>query len=75
MDADAAAVVTVVSGEPEAEIACGLLRSGGFECGYRLTQAVDSPLEEFTGSGPREVIVHEADLAAARAYLDAARGS
>ena len=69
MDADDATVLKVVSGETEAELVCGLLRSAGFECGYRDTQAVDSTLEEFTASGPREILVHESDLAAARAML------
>jgi hypothetical protein len=62
-------VVKVVPGETEAEIVCGLLRSAGFECGYRETEAVDSPLEEFTGSGPREILVHASDLEAARELL------
>jgi hypothetical protein len=63
------AVVTVVSGEPEAEIVCGLLRSAGIECAYRDTQAIDSPLEDFTAAGPREIVVRAADLEAAKALL------
>jgi hypothetical protein len=62
-------VVTVVADETEAELVCGLLRSGGFECGYRDTEAVDSALEEFTAAGPREIIVRETDLEAARTLL------
>jgi hypothetical protein len=69
MDAEDAVVLKVVSGEDEAEIVCGLLRSGGFECGYRDTEAVDSPLEGFTASGPREILVHARDLEATRALL------
>jgi len=69
MDASRAVVLTVVSGETEAEAVCGLLRSAGFECGYRDTTAIDSPLEQFTAAGPREILVHESDLAAARAVL------
>jgi hypothetical protein len=68
-DLDAPVVVTVVAGETEAELVCGLLRSAGFECGYRDTEAVDSQLEEFTASGAREILVHESDLEAARALL------
>jgi hypothetical protein len=64
-----AVVLKVVSGEPEAEVVCGLLRSAGIECGYRDTEAIDSPLEDFTASGPREILVHESDLEAARALL------
>ena len=65
-----AVVVKVVADEGEAELACGLLRSAGIECGYRDTEAIESPLEDFTAAGPREVLVHPADLEAARALLD-----
>ena len=66
-----AVVVKVVADEGEAEIACGLLRSSGIECDYRDTEAIESPLEDFTAAGPREILVHTADLEAARALLDA----
>jgi len=69
MESGETAVVTVVSGEPEAEIVCGLLRSAGIECAYRDTQAIDSPLEDFTAAGPREIVVRAADLEAAKALL------
>jgi hypothetical protein len=62
-------VLTVVSGEPEAEMVCGLLRSAGIDCAYRDTEAIDSPLEDFTASGPREILVRDADLEAARDLL------
>ena len=64
-----AVVLKVVGDETEAEIVCGLLRSAGLECGYRDTDAIDSPLEDFTAAGPREILVHAADLEAARALL------
>jgi Putative prokaryotic signal transducing protein len=67
-------VLTVVSGEPEAEVVCGLLRTNGIDCAYRDTEAIDSPLEDFIESGPREILVLEADLDAARALLDDASG-
>jgi len=67
-------VVTVVSGETEAEVVCGLLRSAGIECAYRDTQAIDSPLEDFIASGPREILVREADAEAAQALLEASTG-
>lgn len=41
-------VLTVVSGGPEADVVCGLLRSAGIDCAYRDTEAIDSSLEEFT---------------------------
>ena len=69
MDPDQTVVLTVVSSEPEAEVVCGLLRSAGIECGFRDTEAIDSPLEDFTAAGQREILVHESDLDAARALL------
>jgi hypothetical protein len=62
-------VVKVVPDEPEAEIVCGLLRSAGIECGYRETDAIDSQLEDYAAVGPREILVHQSDLEAARAML------
>ena len=64
-------VVTVVSGEPEAEIVCGLLRSTGIECGYRDTEAIETPLEDFTAAGRCEILVHAADLEDAKSVLAA----
>jgi len=66
-------VLTVVSGGPEAEVVCGLLRSAGIECGYRDTEAIDSPLEDFIEAGSQEILVHEADLEAAKELLTAAQ--
>jgi hypothetical protein len=71
MDSDSV-VATVVADENEAELACGLLRSAGIECAYRDTEAIDSPLEDFTAAGPREILVHAADLDDARELLGAA---
>lgn len=62
-------MLTVVSGEPEAEVVCGLLRSAGIECGYRDTEAIDSPLEDFTAAGPREILVRDSDLESAKQLL------
>ena len=67
-------MLKVVSDEPEAELVCGLLRSAGIECAYRDTEAIDSPLEDFTAAGPREILVHESDLEAARAVLSEHQG-
>ena len=52
-------VLTVVSGEPEAEVVCGLLRAAGIDCAYRDTEAIDSPLEDFTAAGPREILISD----------------
>lgn len=67
-------VLTVVSGEQEAEVACGLLRSAGIDCSYRDTEAIDSPLEDFIEAGPREILVGSSDLEAARELLANAAG-
>ena len=67
-------VVKVVADEPEAELVCGILRSAGIECGYRDTDAVDSAFEDFIASGPREILVHQSDLEAARALVGEATG-
>jgi len=69
VDPDKAVVLTVVPGETEAELLCGLLGANGIECAYRDTDAIDSPIEEFIASGPREVLVHEKALEAARTLL------
>ena len=62
-------MVTTVASETEAELACGLLRSAGIECGYRETDAIDSTLEDFTPAGPREIYVQPANLEVARELL------
>ena len=69
MGANDEVVVRVVSGETEAELACGLLRSAGIDCFYRDTEAIDSPLEDFTAAGQREIVVRSSDADAARQLL------
>jgi hypothetical protein len=66
---DEGVVVSTVSDEIEAELACGLLRSAGIECGYRATEATDSAFEGIASDGPREILVHQTDLEAARTVL------
>jgi Putative prokaryotic signal transducing protein len=72
--ADDAVVLTVVSGESEAEVVCGLLRSEGIECAHRDTDAIDSPLEDFIAAGAQEILVHQADLETAKELLAAQEG-
>lgn len=67
-------VVKVVSGQSEAEVVCGLLRSAGIKCAYRDTDAIDSSLEDFMASGAQEILVHESDLEAARQLIADAQG-
>ena len=74
MEVDDTAVAAVVSGESEAEVVCGLLRSAGIKCAYRDTDAIDSPLEDFMPAGQREVLVHVADLEAAKQLIADAQG-
>ena len=69
MKRDEGVVLTVVPNEQEADLLCGLLRSAGIECGYRDTEAIDSPLEDFIAAGAREILVHQSDLEAARELL------
>ena len=61
----------VVPTEGEAEIVCGLLQANGIDCAYRDTEAIDSPIEDFTAAGPREILVREEDFEAARELVDA----
>ena len=69
MEADDTVVLTVVSGQSEAEVVCGLLRSAGIECGYRDTEAIDSSLEDFMAAGSREILVHQSDVEDAKELL------
>jgi hypothetical protein len=73
VEQDDGVVLTVVSGPPEADILCGLLRSAGIECGYRDTEAIDSPIEDFIEAGPVEVLVPAEELEAAREVLAASQ--
>jgi hypothetical protein len=62
-------VLKVVASEGEAQIVCGLLETNGIDCDYRDTEAIDSPIEDFTAAGPREVLVRPEDLEAARQLI------
>ena len=74
VEAEAPVVLTVVSGESEAEVVCGLLRSAGIECAYRDTQAIETSLEDFMPAGAREILVRDSDLEAAKELLADAQG-
>jgi hypothetical protein len=74
VEAEAPVVLTVVSGEPEAEVVCGLLRSAGIECAYRDTQAIETSLEDFMPAGAREILVRDSDMEAAKELLAEAQG-
>lgn len=74
MESNDEVVVSVVANESEADVVCGLLRSAGIECAYRETEKIDSLLEDFTPSGPREILVRASDVDAARALLSRPAG-
>ena len=69
MDPGEGVVLTVVESEGEADIVRGLLETAGIESSYRDTEAIDSPIEDFTAAGPREILVREEDLEAARELI------
>ena len=69
MEAGQPVVLTVVSGESEAEVVCGLLRSAGIKCAYQDTEAIDSSLEDFMAAGSREILVSATDLEDAKQLL------
>jgi hypothetical protein len=71
---DEGVVVTTVSDEIEAEVVCGLLRSAGIDCGHRVTEATDSAFEGIASDGPREILVPQTELEAARAVIADTRG-
>lgn len=68
--------LTIVANEPEAELVCGLLRSNDIRCMHRITDMAFGSGGEMpsSGAGAREVLVHEADLATARALLSLPAG-
>jgi hypothetical protein len=64
--------LTVVGDEMEAEVLCGLLRANGIRCAYRKSNTAAAISALAAGgpiAGPTEVLVAEADLAAAQALL------
>jgi hypothetical protein len=63
--------LTIVSNEPEAELACGLLRANDIACMHRITDMAFGSGGEMptSGAGAREVLVRAEDLEAAREVL------
>ena len=54
-------VVEVVPTEPEAELACGLLRSAGIECTNRQTNRGAGLADGLPVGGPRAIMVRAQD--------------
>jgi hypothetical protein len=63
--------LTIVANEPEAELACGLLRAHGITCTHRITDMAFGSGGELpaSGAGARELLVRPEDLDAARELL------
>ena len=62
--------VTVVGSEPEAELACQLLRTENIDCYYRSTSFAAGAGDGLVSLGsPREIVVRRADAARARELL------
>jgi hypothetical protein len=69
-DANEPVALDVVGSELEADVICGLLRTEGIECSVRKTNfAVGLADGSASSAGPREIVVHAADLARAREIL------
>jgi hypothetical protein len=65
------AVLQVVQSEPEADVVCGLLRSEGIPCITQRTNVGVGMADGFPSAiGPREILVHEQNVAAARKLLE-----
>jgi hypothetical protein len=60
--------VTSAGTGPEAEMIAGLLRDAGIPSVIRRTPGADVP--DFLAGGPRELLVRDADLAAARELVE-----
>jgi len=61
--------LTIVRSEPEAELLRGLLATEGIESLQRPTDFAAGALDGWAAGGAREVLVHAADLDAARELI------
>jgi Putative prokaryotic signal transducing protein len=67
---DEEVAVTVVGSEPEAELACSLLRTENIVCYHRPTSYAAGAGDGLASSGaPREIVVRETDAKRARQLL------
>jgi hypothetical protein len=65
--------VTVVGSEPEAELACRLLRTENIACYFRATSFAAGAGDGFASMGtPREIVVRAEDAERARELLPGA---
>lgn len=61
--------LTVVSNEPEAEMIRSLLATEAIESMQRQTDFAAGAWEGMPAGGPREILVHQRDLEAARGLI------
>jgi Putative prokaryotic signal transducing protein len=62
--------LTVVGSELEAEMLCGLLRTNGIACTYRITDLAAGMADaSYAKGGPREILVESSQLEEARKLL------
>ena len=61
--------LTIVASEPEAELMRGLLGTEGIESIQRPTDFAAGALDGWAAGGAREILVHAADLEAARELI------
>jgi hypothetical protein len=67
---DEEVAVTVVGSEPEAELACRLLRTENIDCYHRPTSFAAGAGDGLVSLGsPREIVVRSADAMRARELL------
>jgi hypothetical protein len=62
-------VLKIVATESEADVICGLLETAGIASEHRQSNFGAGAADGLPIGGPREVLVAEADLAAARELL------
>ena len=68
---DELVAVAIVATDSEAEMLCGLLRSAGIDCTYRVTDRGAGAADGLSVGGPQAVIVRSEDLASAREVVGA----
>jgi hypothetical protein len=62
-------VAGVAASEPEAFVACGLLRTAGIWCASRVTNFGAGASDGLSVGGPHEIVVRRDDLEPAREVL------
>jgi hypothetical protein len=66
---DELVVAGVATTEPEAAVACGLLRTAGIWCASRVTNFGAGASDGLSVGGPHEILVRREDLEPARQVL------